>query len=412
MHPSDDIRGSLSTVLSERRLVLAMSGSVAVMRSVELIRLLMRHGAIVYPVMSRAACRLVGPDLVHWASGQKPITRLSGEIEHVALAGNVAQPVDLVLVAPATANTIGKIAAGIDDTPVTTFVTTAWGQGLPIVLVPAMHQSMYEHPLVVANLKKLEELGIHLVMPTVAEGKAKFPPLEQIFEEVARLLCQRSSWKGKRVIITVGRTEEPLDPVRLITNPSSGKMGMALARQVLRRGATVDLVVGQGQEPLPFGVRQVVRCKTAEQMANALSELLCEPADVVIAAAAVGDWKPREVALTKVPTQGNSTWVVELVPTVKVVDVIKPLAPQSLVVQFRALSQVSVEQAAQDASERIQSGKTNFVAFNDVGQPNQGFGADTNRILLFGETGLCLDTGLVSKDEAASKILDEIEKKL
>lgn len=412
MHPSDDILGQESRLLAGKRIVLGLCGSVAVMRTVDLARLLMRHGARVYPVMSRSARRLIGEDLVHWATGQRPVTRLSGAIEHVALAGNVPEPVDLVLVAPATANTIGKIAAGIDDTPVTTVVTTAWGQGLPIVVVPAMHLSMYDHPLVLENLEKLKRLGLHVIQPLLAEGKAKFPDLDRVFLEVARLLCARPAWKGRRVLITAGRTEEPLDPVRVVTNPASGRMGLALARQAYVRGAAVDLLLGVSAEPPPHGVERLVRARTAQDFLRAADGLLDPAPDVVIAAAAVGDWRPRHVEPEKVPTRGQSHWTVELVPTPKVVDHIRATSPRSLMVQFRALAGVGLEAAREDAVGRIRAGQADLVAFNDVAQPGHGFGVPTNRVHLFDVTGEVLDTGLASKDDVASKILDEIEKKL
>ncbi len=410
MHPSDDIIGQSSHLLAGKRIVLALCGSVAVMKAVELARLLMRHGARVYPVMSRSAQRLVGPELVHWATGERPITRLTGRIEHVQLAGNVPDPVDLVLVAPATANTVGKIAHGIDDTPVTTFVTTAWGQGIPIVVVPAMHQSMYQHPLVIENLDRLQQRGLRVVLPTLAEGKAKFPDPNDLVEEVIRTLCVRPFWTGKRVVITVGRTEEPLDAVRVITNPSTGKMGMALAREAFRRGARVELILGESHEAVPYGVREVVRCRTADDMARAAERLLSEPADVVIAAAAVGDWKPRSPAQGKVPTSEKQSWKIDLVPTVKVVDRIREISPQSFLVQFRALVGTDFEAAQRDAMIRLQAKKADMIAFNDVGQPDQGFGAPTNRILIFRRDGVVTDTGLMKKSEVAIKILDEIER--
>lgn len=412
MHPSDDIVGQSSQILANKRIVLGMSGSVAILKAVELARLLMRHGARIYPVMSRGAQQLVGVDLVHWATGERPITRLTGGIEHVQLAGNVPQPVDLVLVAPATANTVGKIACGIDDTPVTTFVTTAWGQGIPIMIVPAMHQSMYEHPLVMENLNKLRQLGLHVVLPRLEEGKAKIPEPSELVEEVIRLLVKKPVWENKRVVITVGRTEEPLDAVRLITNPSSGKMGMALAREAFRRGAVVDLILGEASVPPPHGVRRILRCRTTDDMVQAAEELLKEPCSLIIAAAAVGDWKSRQSAQEKVPTTGRPVWSVDLIPTVKVVDRMRQLAPASILVQFRALVGAEPEAARIDALDRLKSGKADFIAFNDVGQPGQGFGSDENRVILFDRDGGKVDTGLCTKQEVAIKILDEIEKNI
>jgi len=172
-HPSADIRGSLGGELAGKTIVLGVTGSVAAVRSSDLARLLIRHGADVRPVMTRAACELIHPNLLEWATGHKPVVELTGAIEHVDLVGNVPVRADLLLIAPATANTVGKMACGIDDSPVTTFFTTAFGEGVPTVLVPAMHQSMYHHPFVVENLAKLERAGVRVLLPRVEEGKAK-----------------------------------------------------------------------------------------------------------------------------------------------------------------------------------------------------------------------------------------------
>jgi phosphopantothenoylcysteine decarboxylase/phosphopantothenate--cysteine ligase len=233
---------------------------------VELARLLMRHGADVRPVMTKAATELIHPNLLEWATGHRPIIELTGAIEHVDLVGNVAVQADLLLIAPATANTIGKIAAGIDDSPVTTFVTTAFGEGIPVIVVPAMHRSMYDHPFVVENLAKLQKAGFRVLLPRLEEGKAKVASEEQIFRAVQEMLItDLDSLRGKRVFITVGRTVEYIDPIRVITNNSSGRMGMALAAAAQRAGALVTVVVGKVSVPVPSGV-DVVWAETAQAM--------------------------------------------------------------------------------------------------------------------------------------------------
>ena len=209
-HPSKDIQGSQSDGLADTRITLCITGSVACVRSAEIARALMRQGADVVPVMTEAATRLVHPDLMHWATGNKTVTDLSGAIEHVALAGNVSTKSDLVLIAPATANTIGKIACGIDDTPVTTTVTTALGEGIPVIVVPAMHEPMYNHPIVRENIDKLEHHGLRVILPEVTEGKAKIADVDRITEAVFESITTRQagSLAGKRFLITAGRTVE------------------------------------------------------------------------------------------------------------------------------------------------------------------------------------------------------------
>jgi phosphopantothenoylcysteine decarboxylase/phosphopantothenate--cysteine ligase len=288
-HPSVDIIGSLGSELEGKTIVLGIAGSVASVRSADVARKLMRHGAKVIPVMTKAATELIHPNMLEWSTGVKPIIELTGQIEHVDYVGNVPQPADLYLVAPATANTIGKFACGIDDTTVTTFFTTAFGEGIPVIVVPAMHQAMYNHPFVLENLEKLKKYGVQVIDSRVEEGKAKIPGVEEIFQEVIRVLQPNRSLEGKKVTLTAGRTVEYLDPIRVITNNSTGKMGVAIAEAARDMGAEVTLVFGKGSVEPPPGVR-VLDGETALKMREAVNSSVKEGCDLFIAAAAVGDW--------------------------------------------------------------------------------------------------------------------------
>ncbi|MBR4158673.1 MAG: bifunctional phosphopantothenoylcysteine decarboxylase/phosphopantothenate--cysteine ligase CoaBC, partial [Spirochaetia bacterium] len=268
IHPSFDIIGTAGSELAGKRIVLCITGSVACVRSSEVARLLMRHGAAVYPVMTESACKLIGPDLIEWACGYKPVTTLTGAVEHVALAGNVSDKADLILVCPSTANTIGKIAGGIDDTPVTTVVTTALGERIPVMVVPAMHEPMYRHPFVLENIQKLKKAGITVMMPRVEEGKAKIPENADIYQTVCSVLADKAKLNGKKILITAGRTVEYIDPVRVITNNSSGKMGFALAQAASDMGAEVTVVYGKGTVE-PDSRFNVIRVNTADDMKEA-----------------------------------------------------------------------------------------------------------------------------------------------
>jgi phosphopantothenoylcysteine decarboxylase/phosphopantothenate--cysteine ligase len=186
-HPSKDIIGSKSNILKGRKIALCVTGSVAAIKCPEIARELMRQGAEVYVVMSSMAQKIIHPYLMEWATGNPVVTELTGKIEHVALAGEGVGKVDLVLVAPATANTISKIACGIDDTPATTVVSTALGSGIPVMVVPAMHESLYRHPVVTENIRKLQSLGIEFVGPRVEGGKARIAETKEIVEAVSCL---------------------------------------------------------------------------------------------------------------------------------------------------------------------------------------------------------------------------------
>src|SRR6059036_4087669 len=250
-HPSKDITGTSGTQLSGKKIALLISSSVAAIKSPEIARELMRHGADVYAVISPATEKLVGADLLEWATGNPVVTKLTGQLEHITLAGNSPGKVDLVLVAPATANTIGKMASGIDDTPVTTVAATAIGSKLPVLIAPAMHEPLYDHPIAQENIARLKRMGVEFVEPEIVEGKAKIASTAKIVQAViTRLSSQLSSQKrdleGHRVLVTAGPTIEHIDPVRVITNRSSGKMGVAIAEEAWSRGAETTLILGPG----------------------------------------------------------------------------------------------------------------------------------------------------------------------
>jgi phosphopantothenoylcysteine decarboxylase / phosphopantothenate---cysteine ligase len=410
-HPSLDITGTLGSRLGGRTIVHAMTGSVAIVRAPELARLLMRHGARVIPVMSGEATRLLHPNLVHWSTGTEPITELTGATEHVAFAGNAPTRADLLLIAPATANTIGKIAAGIDDGPVTTFATTAIGEGLPVVVVPAMHEPMYRHPIVARNLDALREIGVRIVMPRVEEGKAKVAASEDVVERVVDALEVSDGGRplaGVGVLITAGRTVEYIDPIRVITNNSSGKMGMALARAARDAGAEVTVVYGKGTAEPPPGVR-VVRVDTAEAMRRAVhEELEARRSQIVLAAAAVGDWRPVSESRTKIPTHGSERITLELEPTPKIIDSIKRDHPSTFLVAFRAQHDLSQEALLADARARADRADADLIAVNDVARSGAGFETDTNEMYLLGADGFEEHIPLQDKLGVARRIIATI----
>jgi len=382
-HPSADIVGTLGTELAGKTVVLGVTGSVAAVRASELARFLMRHGADVWPVMTKAATELIHPNLLQWATGHRPITELTGAIEHVDLVGNVPLHADLLLVAPATANTIGKIAAGIDDSPVTTFVTTAFGEGIPVVVVPAMHKSMYDHPFVLENLAKLEKAGIRVLLPRLEEGKAKIATELQVFEAVRDALAPGvlAALKGKHVVVTAGRTVEYLDPIRVITNNSTGRMGLALAEAARRAGARVTVVAGKLSVAVPSGI-ELLRAETAEAMFEACRLLVTnQKPDVFLAAAAVGDWTPVQASKEKLPTSAGRL-ILELVPTPKILDRIKEWSPSTYVVAFRAQSGLGDAALEADAKARLAQAGADLIASNDTSRPGEGFESQTNSLLV------------------------------
>ena len=402
MHPSRDIMGIKGIELSGRRIVLCITGSVAAIEVPGLARELMRRGAEVRAAMTPSARELVTPKLINWATGNEVITELTGKLEHVELAGWS----DLVLVAPATANTLSKIACAIDDTPVTSVVSVAVGLKKPVVVVPAMHASMYGHPLLQENLSKLRSTGIHVLEPRLEEGKAKLPAPEDIVDFVIDLLGPKDM-VGIKVLVTAGPTIEHIDPIKLITNRSSGKMGVAVARAASRRGAEVTLVYGPGSEPSPPGVN-VVRVESTREMYDAvMGELGTEP-DLVLLTAAVQDFlvdRPFERKLSH-----SDPVSLSLVPAPRIVSEIRKRAPGAYVVGFKAEYGVGDGELQEIAMDLLQSEKLDMVVVNDVSRPGAGFGSDTNEVLIV--TASEIKSMKRSKFQIAVEILNKAVEKL
>jgi len=297
--------------LEGKTIVLGVTGSIAAVETVRLAHELRRRGAVVQAVMTAAACGIVHPDALTYATGREAIVRCTGMVEHVLYCGEGGQA-DLLLVAPCTANTIGKIACGIDDTPVTTFATTALGRGMPVVVAPAMHESMYRHQGVAANLDRLRAWGIDIVPPRIEEGRAKIAGIEEIVLHAERALSGRPL-TGKRVLITSGACAEAVDDVRVLTTRSTGQMGRALALEAFRLGAEVT-VVHAGRFPC---VRNVHAETAGEMMEAVLQE--APAADIYISAAAISDFLP-ERAEGKIPSGAGRT--IRLEPLPKVLDAV------------------------------------------------------------------------------------------
>jgi len=262
---------------------LGVSGSIAAVKVVELAHELRRHGASVRAVMSPAATNIVHPWAVDFATDEPVVTEITGSVEHVELCGREGWA-DVLLLAPATANTAGKIASAVDDTPVTTCATTALGADVPVVMAPAMHEPMYDHPGVLDALDRLEGWGVTFADPRVEEGKAKIAAEADIVTEVARATTPQTL-SGTHVVVTAGATKERIDPIRILTNRASGKTGRAVARALYVRGAKVTLV--QDGDSVPYA--EVVTVETADEMIDACRRRAAT-ADALLSAAAISDF--------------------------------------------------------------------------------------------------------------------------
>jgi len=405
-HTSKQIIGAKSMELQGKKIVLCITGSVAAIKSTEIARELMRRGADVYAVMTRSAQQIVHPDMVEWATGNPVVTELTGKIEHVTYAGEHEKRADLILVAPSTANTIGKVAAGIDDTPVTTTLTTGIGAGIPVIIAPAMHASMYKHPIVIENVEKLESIGVKILMPRFEEGKAKIPGTEEIVQAVVDRLTVERDLTGKRILITAGPTRAYLDAFRYITNPSSGKMGVALARNALARGAEVTFVYGPGTEKPPREAEVIDVLTTGEMMDAVTGALKERKHHAAMLSAAAADYGPLDRRMEKT-SSGRSGWSIELKPLPKIVENVKRVDPDIYLVGFKAEYGISDDELIERAHKRMVEAGMDLIVANDVSREGAGFGTETNEVFIV-DGGRGVERVSSSKTEVSKRILDRV----
>ncbi|MGI0046164.1 MAG: bifunctional phosphopantothenoylcysteine decarboxylase/phosphopantothenate--cysteine ligase CoaBC, partial [Nitrosotalea sp.] len=334
-HPSLDIVSSDGSELVGKKIVLCITGSVAAYKAIELARLLMRHGANVTCVASKAATDLIKPSYFKWATGNEVITKLTGDLEHIKVADYKQS--DLIVVYPCTANTLGKLANGIDDTPISTVLSVGFGSRIPIVISLAMHQSMYENPAVVKNIQFLKG-KVQFIAPQFVEGKAKAAEPEEVLDFVLKKYSTSPALQGKKVLITAGPTIEYIDPVRVITNQSSGKTGVLLAKELVSSGAKVTFVYGPGIEPAPKGAK-VLRVKTGREMLDTVRQEMKQRFDIVVLAAAVSDYTVEKPNKTKIKSDAEKM-VVKLKKVPKIINEVKKIQKDVFLVGFKAETDV------------------------------------------------------------------------
>lgn len=389
-----------------KNVVVGVTGGIAAYKALELVSLLRKQNINVDVAMTKSAQEFVTPLSFQSLSQNPVITDMfdepkAYEIAHISLA----KKADVFAVVPATANIIGKLAHGISDDFISTSVMATRAK---VLIAPAMNTNMYSNPMVVENMNKLKSLGYTFVSPGQGRlacgdvGEGKLALVQDIFMEIMALLYPKKDFAGKRILVTAGGTEAPLDPVRVLTNRSSGKMGIALAEKLLERGAEVTLIHGHVTEELPKGV-QAVKALTNEAMAKALHERFSE-ADSVIMAAAVSDYKVKEYAAEKIKKTGE-TLHLELV---KDLDILKSLGDkkdQQVLVGFAAESQ-DIEK---NALEKLKKKNLDLICANDISH-GKVFGEDQNDVTLYHRSGDIIPLGELSKKETAELILDEVQK--
>lgn len=356
MHPSEEIYCEKSNKLRGKTVVMGVTGSVAATECFAVIRELVRHGAKVVPVMTEAAARIVTPLSLEFASGVPPVTALTGAAEHIDCMGD-GSSADLYIIYPATANTISKIANGIDDTPVTSMATVALGSGVPTAVAPAMHDAMFRNPAVAANVEALKRMGVRFIGPHVEGGRAKVASREEVVAWAFKMLS-KDDLRGRRVLVIGGRSEEPIDSMRMITNRSTGLMAVRIAERAFERGAEVDLWMGGASVPLPafLPVRRFETVSDLRSMVGGIDH------DVVIVPAALADFTPAHAAEGKIPSGESFQLALEPVP--KVLPEIRRRCRN--VIGFKAESGLGREALVARARERLEEHGLRAVVANDI----------------------------------------------
>ena len=392
-------------------ILLCVSGSIAAYKAADICSGLLKTGADVTVALTRAAARFIGPATFRGLTGSDPLTDVFDEpierrMAHIA----AAQQASLVLAAPATANLLAKMAAGIADDIVTTCLL-AVPRGTPLMAAPAMNTAMWEHPATQANAILLQQRGVQLIPPASGLlacgdiGDGRLADVADILEAVQRRLMRSGSLTGLRVLITAGATREPLDPVRFLSNRSSGKMGFALAEAARDRGAAVTVLAGFTTAPEPAGIRVLRAPSAAEMHASALA--LCGEADVVIAAAAVADYTPAAPSASKLKKLASGEkLVVELQRTPDIIaDVSAARRSGQTIVGFAA----ETHELAAHARQKLKSKALDLVVGNDVMRQGAGFETDTNAVTIVWPDGRTDEHDVMPKRVAAERIWDAIE---
>lgn len=398
VHPADRLRGATSQRLAGKTIVLGVTGSIAAVRTVELARELIRHGAHVIPVMSRDAQKILHPYALEFATGVKPITEITGQVEHVTLMGRGSGKADLLLIAPATGNTVSKMALGIDDSPVTTFFATAAAAN-PVIVAPAMHDTMYDNPVLIANLEKLRAMGVDVLAPLLEESKAKMLEPEAIVEHVLRRLGPRSL-AGKRVLVVNGATAEPIDDMRVLSNRSTGHMGAALATEAFRLGADVEHWYGLGDlRSLPqVATKRFSTLDDLRRMAASASDF-----DAILVPAAIADFGV-ERAPGKISSRGPAP-ALALGALPKFIPELRKHT-KAVIVSFKAESAIDDATLITRARESRAANGARFVVANLL----DAVGRDETRALLVDDHAATPVAG--TKDEVARAVLERLAKEL
>ncbi|SJZ35522.1 bifunctional phosphopantothenoylcysteine decarboxylase/phosphopantothenate--cysteine ligase CoaBC [Garciella nitratireducens] len=394
-------------MLDNKTIVLGVTGGIAAYKSVDLVSRLRKLGANIHVIMTESATKFVTP--LTFQTLSKNVVAVDTfqniqywEVEHISLA----QKADLFIIAPATANIIGKVANGIADDMLSTTIMATKADKL---IVPAMNTQMYLNPIVQNNIKKLQKLGYRIIKPDCGFlacgdiGIGKFPSLAVIEEEVLNCFNKKKDLIGKKILITAGPTCEPIDPVRFITNHSTGKMGYAIAQEAVERGAEVILISGPTSLEVPVGA-QVEFITSTEEMYDKVMEYISS-VDIIIKSAAVSDYRPKKVFKEKIKKTQREL-ILTLEKNKDIAYELGKIKGNKILVGFAAETQNLID----NAKAKIKKKNLDFIVANDLTQEGAGFKGDTNIVKIIDKKGNIRNLPKMSKKEVAKEILDEVVK--
>jgi len=394
-------------MLKGKTIVLGVTGSIAAYKTANLASMLVKQHANVHVIMTKNACNFINPITFETLTHNKCLVdtfdrNFEFKVEHVSLA----QAADVFLIAPASANVIGKIANGICDDMLT---TTVCATRKPVLISPAMNTGMFENPIVQDNLRKLSSFGYHIIQPAVGRlacgdvGTGKMPSEEELFEHIMLTIAKDKDLLGKKILVSAGPTQEAIDPVRYITNHSSGKMGYAIAKSAIMRGADVTLVSGPVNIK-PFTGIDVIDVVSAEDMYKAVTSKANE-ADIIIMCSAVADYTPAAYSDQKVKKHDGDISI----PLKRTRDILKQLGEQKREGQILVGFSMETENLIENSREKLIKKNADVICANSIATGKTGFAVDTNKVTMIFRNHT-KEFPLCSKDETADMILDEIVK--
>ena len=394
-------------MLKNKTVVIGVSGGIAVYKTLDVISRLRKLGVNVYVIMTKSATEFVTPLSFQSLSQNYVVCDMfedpkTWDVEHISLAKRA----DVFLISPATANVIGKLANGIADDMLTTTVMATKGK---VLIAPAMNTNMYENPIVQRNITTLKDLGYKFVEPESGRlacgdiGKGKLASPETIVQEVVKLLSVEEDLNGKSIIVTAGPTVESIDPMRYITNRSTGKMGYSIAKQAIERGADVTLITGPTNLTPPQNLKKLVKVESAEDMYNAVVENLDEN-QVIIKSAAVADYKPKTYSNKKIK-KSDDDLVISLDRNKDIAYEIGKIKKDKILVGFAAETNDLIE----NAKGKVKKKNLDFIVANDLTKEGAGFGVDTNIVKIIDKNGNITEYPKMKKEEVANVILDKVK---